>query len=342
VVDGCPAGLFIDEDYIQGFLDRRKPGNGAFATKRKEGDRVEILSGVFEGRTTGCPIMLAVKNEDARSGDYGDIKDVLRPSHADFGFVKKYGFRDYRGGGRASGRETICRVAAGAIAVKALSELGISFLTFTKNIGSVETDENNFDENFIGKNELYMPDEVAYEKAVAYLNDVVQKGDSAGGVIECRIMGVKPGIGQPVFDKLDAAIARAVFSIGAVKAVEFGAGFGAALMNGSTHNDPFCSVDGKTVKKSNNAGGVTGGLSDGATIVFRAAIKPTPSISKRQETVDINGNNTTVSISGRHDPVIVPRAVVVVETMAAIVLFDMILAALPSRMENVLRAYENL
>jgi len=339
VVDGCPAGISIDEAYIQTFLDRRKPGGGVYSTKRKEGDMVEILSGVFEGKTTGCPIMLCVKNEDAHSSDYENIKNIYRPAHGDYGFTKKYGFRDYRGGGRASGRETLCRVAAGAVAIAALNELGISFLTFTKAVGPVKIDEDNFDESFISKNELYMPDEAAYKKAAAYLNDVIAAKDSAGGVIECRIKGVKAGFGEPVFDKLDAAVSRAVFSIGAVKAVEIGAGISAAAANGSVYNDAFFSQDGEILKKTNNAGGITGGISDGAPIILRAHIKPTPSIARTQETVDINGNNTTINISGRHDPVIVPRAVVVVEAMAALTLFDMILTALPSKMENVKRVY---
>jgi len=348
-VDGCPAGLCLDEAYIQTFMDRRKPGKGLYSTKRAESDKIEILSGVFDGKTTGTPITLIVRNEDTRSEDY--VKNIFRPSHADFGYEKKYGIRDYRGGGRASGRETLCRVAAGAIAVKALNELGIFLLTFTKSIGHAEADEKYFDEAFINKNELYMPDENAYKKATAYLDELVHKHDSAGGVIECRITGVKPGIGQPVFDKLDAVLARGIFSIGAVKAVEFGAGFSCAAMNGSTHNDSFfvnnnaennAGGSKEIHKKTNNAGGITGGLSDGAPIVLRAAIKPTPSIGIKQETVDTDGNNTSIEIKGRHDPVIVPRAVVVVEAMAAIALFDMLLAALTSKMENLKLAYGNL
>lgn len=340
VVDGCPAGLPLDAEYIQKFMDRRKPGASPYATKRKESDNIEIYSGIFDGVTTGCPIMMMVKNESMISKDYDNIKNCYRPSHADYGFMKKYGVRDYRGGGRSSGRETLSRVAAGAIAVKALGELGISLLTYTKSIGPVEIDTNNFDETQINKNSLYMPDEKAYLNAKAYLDSMIELKDSAGGVIECVITGVKAGIGQPVFDKLDAALAHAVFSIGAVKGVEFGAGFSSAKMSGSNYNDSFYSgTDNIIHKKTNNSGGITGGLSDGAPIVFRAAIKPTPSIARDQQTVDYNGNNITINISGRHDPVVVPRAVVVVEAMAAITLLDMIMIALPSKIDSLKNAY---
>lgn len=343
VIDGCPAGLEIDEEYIQKFMDRRKPGASPYATKRKESDIIEIFSGVFNGMTTGCPIMMSVKNEDMISKNYDNIMNCYRPSHADFGFTQKYGIRDYRGGGRSSGRETLSRVAAGAIAVKALGELGISILTYTKSIGTVEIDMNSFDAAQINKNELYMPDETAYKNASAYLDTMIAESDSAGGVIECVITGVKPGIGQPVFDKLDALLAHAVFSIGAVKAVEFGAGFAAAKMSGSNYNDSFYTgADKSILKRTNNSGGITGGLSDGAPIIFRTAVKPTPSIARNQETVDNEGNNIILNISGRHDPVIVPRAVVVVEAMAAITLLDMILVSLPSKMEALKSTYRSL
>lgn len=343
VIDGCPAGIKIDEKYIQKFMDRRKPGASPYATKRKEGDLIEIFSGVFDGMTTGCPIMMAVKNEDMISKNYDNIKNCYRPAHADYSYTQKYGIRDYRGGGRSSGRETLSRVAAGAIAVKALGELGISILTYTKSIGSVEIDMSRFDTEQISKNDLFMPDETAYKSASAYLDSLITQSDSAGGVIECVITGVKPGIGQPVFDKLDALLAHAVFSIGAVKGVEFGVGFSSAKMNGSNYNDSFCAGTDKSIfKKTNNSGGITGGMSDGAPIVFRAAIKPTPSIARNQETVDNEGNNIIINISGRHDPVIVPRAVVVVEAMAAITLLDLILVALPSKMEALKSAYHSL
>ncbi|MDR1688851.1 MAG: chorismate synthase [Clostridiales bacterium] len=343
VIDGCPAGIPITEEHIQKFMDRRKPGASRYATKRAEADKIEIYSGVFESLTTGCPIMMAVKNEDHISANYDNIKSVYRPAHADYGFSKKFGIRDYRGGGRSSGRETLCRVAAGAVAVKALEQLGIKILTYTKSIGGIFVSEENFDEAQINKNELYMPDDNAYKKATSYLDGVISRGDSAGGIIECVIKGVKPGIGQPVFDKLDACISHAVFSIGAVKGVEFGAGMASASMNASKFNDGFYADEDKNIRKrTNNSGGITGGLSDGADIVFRAAVKPTPSISLAQQTADTLSNNVTVNITGRHDPVIVPRAVVVVEAMAAIALLDMILISLPSKAENLKRAYENL
>lgn len=338
VVDGCPAGLSLTEEDIQLFLDRRKPGQSRYTTARKEGDLVEILSGVFEGKTTGTPISLMVRNTDQHSGDYGNIANTYRPGHADFTFDRKYGFRDYRGGGRSSGRETIGRVAAGAIASKILGELGITLCTYTKSIGPVTI--SGFDKGEITKNAFYMPDADAAEKAGAYLEECMKNRDSAGGVIECRINGVPAGLGEPVFGKLDAVFAQALMSVGAVKAVEIGDGIQVSALNGSSDNDGFTAKDGKITKTSNHAGGILGGISDGSEILLRACIKPTPSISQPQNTVTKNGENISLEIHGRHDPVIVPRAVVVVEAMACLTLVDALFANMSARMDNLKNFYK--
>lgn len=339
VVDGCPAGLALDEQDIQRFLNRRKPGQSKYTTARKESDQVEILSGVFEGYTTGTPISLMVRNEDQRSRDYRKIKDCYRPGHADYTFDAKYGRRDYRGGGRTSGRETIGRVAAGAIAAKLLDALGIHITTYTKSIGDIVVPESEYDYHCIQENSLYMPNNDYAETASAYLESCIQEQDSSGGVIECIADGLPIGIGEPVFQKLDARLAQAVMSIGAVKGVEIGDGFQAAHSKGSLNNDAFYSEDGKIQKKTNHAGGTLGGLSDGSRLILRAAIKPTPSISQEQETVNTAGENMTIAITGRHDPVIVPRAVVVVESMTAITLADLMMANTSARLENLQKIY---
>ena len=338
VVDGCPAGLSLNEEDIQKFLDRRKPGQSRYTTTRKEGDLVEILSGVFEGKTTGTPISLIVRNTDQRSRDYGNIAYTYRPGHADFTFDAKYGFRDYRGGGRSSGRETIGRVAAGAIAAKILETLGISFYTYTKSIGSVKIE--SFDAEEISKNAFYMPDAKAAEAAGAYLEECMKNQDSAGGVIECRISGVPSGLGEPVFDKLDAMLAQAIMSIGAVKAVEIGDGAAVSTMKGSTDNDGFTVKDGHITKSTNHAGGILGGISDGSQILLRAHIKPTPSISQPQNTVTDSGEETSLEIHGRHDPVIVPRAVVVVESMCALAIVDALFSNMTSQMDRIKEFYQ--
>lgn len=327
VIDGCPAGLFLDETVIQKYLDRRKPGQSRFATPRKEADRAEILSGVFEGKTTGTPIAILIRNENQRSKDYSEIASYYRPGHADYTFDAKYGFRDYRGGGRSSGRETIGRVAGGAIALQLLQELGITVTAYAKSIGPVSCDMSRFDADEIHSNPLCMPDAHAAAEAQKYLESCMQSHDSAGGVIECVITGVPAGLGDPVFNKLDARLAAAVFSVGAVKGFEIGDGFEAAHARGSENNDFFCTDEnGHITKKTNHAGGILGGISDGSDIIFRAAVKPTPSISSSQETVKRDGTPITIKIGGRHDPIIVPRAVVVVEAMAALVLADFLLA----------------
>ena len=333
VVDGCPAGIPLCEEDIQIYLNRRKPGQSKFTTPRKEDDAVEILSGVFEGKTTGTPISMVVWNKNQLSKDYSEIASYYRPGHADFCFDEKYGFRDYRGGGRSSGRETIGRVAAGAIASKILSELGISICTYTKSIGPVEI--TTFNKEEINNNAFYMPDALAAAKAGEYLEECMKNQDSAGGVIECRISGTPAGLGDPVFDKLNAVLAHALMSIGAVKAVEVGDGIAVTSLKGSTDNDGFTVKDGEIVKTSNHAGGIMGGISDGSEIILRVHIKPTPSISQPQQTVTKDKEPLSMEIHGRHDPVIVPRAVVVVESMAAITLADALFANMSSQMDKV-------
>lgn len=338
-IDGCPAGIPLCEEDIQKELDRRKPGSNSYGTKRQESDTANILSGVFEGRTTGTPISIVVYNADHHSADYSNIADKFRPGHADFGFHSKYGFRDYRGGGRSSGRETLCRVAAGAVAKKVLSALNINITAYTVAIGPVEIDRSKADIDRRFDNPLLMPDNEAAEKAAAYLDKCMSECDSVGGVAECVITGVPAGVGEPVFDKLDAVLSMAIMSIGAVKGIEFGVGFEAAKLKGSQNNDPFIAENGNISKLSNNSGGILGGISDGSDIVFRAAFKPTPSIAKPQQTVNVNGENSEIVIKGRHDPIIVPRAIVVVEAMSAIALTDMILRSIPSKADDIIRHF---
>ena len=340
VVDGCPSGVALSEEDIQVFLDRRKPGQSKFTTQRKESDTVQLLSGIFEGKTTGTPISMMVPNTTQRSSDYSEIASYYRPGHADYTFDEKYGFRDYRGGGRSSGRETVGRVAAGAIAVKILNQLGIALTTYSKEIGGIAIDYNHFNMEEAVLNPFNMPDKQAAEKVELFAKEQMAKGDSVGGIIECVISGVMPGIGEPVFDKLDANLAKAVMSIGAVKGFEMGDGFMAAKATGLTNNDAFVMQGKNIIKKTNHSGGVLGGMSDGADIVFRAAIKPTPSISAIQDTVNKQGENIQVSIKGRHDPMIVPRAVVVVEAMAALTLVDLILENMTSTMDKIAWFYK--
>lgn len=344
VIDGCPAGLTLCEEDIQAYLNRRKPGQSRFSTPRKEDDTVEILSGIFEGKTTGTPISLVVFNQNQKSKDYSEIASYYRPGHADYTFDMKYGFRDYRGGGRSSGRETIGRVAAGAIAAKILSELGISITTYSRAIGPVEIgasadellmeDASSLSEKIMD-NPLYMPDQKAASLAQNYLEQCMKEQNSAGGIIECLITGMPAGIGDPVFEKLDANLAKAIFSIGAVKGFEIGSGFSAAAATGLTNNDMFRLDETGTVsKKTNHAGGILGGMSDGSPIVFRAAIKPTPSVASTQQTVNKSGEMIDINIHGRHDPIIVPRAVVVVEAMAAITVTDALFGNMSARMDS--------
>lgn len=340
VIDGCPAGLALSEADIQPYLDRRKPGQSKFTTPRKEADEIEILSGVFEGKTTGTPISMILYNTSQQSRDYSEIASYYRPGHADYTFDAKYGFRDYRGGGRSSGRETAARVAAGAVAIKLLKELGVSFTTYTRSIGDIEISYENFDANEISNNMLYMPDKNAAEKAGEYIEAISKEHDSIGGVIECRISGVPAGIGDPVFEKLDANLAKAVMSIGAVKGVEIGDGIAVSKKKGSEDNDSFkLSSDKTIVKDTNHSGGILGGISDGSEILVRASFKATPSILKEQTTVNKEGEEISISIKGRHDPVIVPRAVVVVEAMTAITILDSMLINMSSTLDNIKTFY---
>lgn len=334
VVDGCPAGLELSEEDIQVYLNRRKPGQSKYTTPRKEDDCVEILSGIFEGKTTGTPISMVVMNHTQRSADYSEIASYYRPGHADYTFDEKYGFRDYRGGGRSSGRETIARVAAGAIAAKLLKQFGIEILTYTKSIGPVEIDYQKFDKNVIAENSLFMPDSEAAEAAGLYIEDMMRAHDSVGGMAECIVTGMPTGIGETVFDKLDANLAKAIVSIGAVKGFEIGDGMAVAKAIGSVNNDGFAMKEEKITKLSNHAGGTLGGMSDGSPIVIRAAFKPTPSILHEQATVNKAGEDITVSIKGRHDPIIVPRAVVVVESMVALTLIDGLMENMCARLDR--------
>ena len=339
VIDGCPAGLSLSEEDIQVYLDRRKPGQSQFTTGRKESDMAQIWSGVFEGRTTGTPISILVQNQDQRSRDYGNIMNTYRPGHADYTFDEKYGFRDYRGGGRSSGRETTARVAAGAVAAKILKELDIEVHAYTKAIGPVSVPENDYHPEEIFQNPIYMPSNAYAQKASAYLEECIKNQDSSGGIIECVVTGMPVGIGDTVFEKLDANLAKAMLSIGAVKGFEIGDGFKAADTKGSINNDSFHTKDGRITKDTNHAGGVLGGMSDGSKIIFRAAVKPTPSISQPQSTVTKDGENTEMIIKGRHDPVIVPRAVVVVESMAAITILDLLFTNMSARMDKLKSFY---
>lgn len=339
VIDGCPAGLPLDEAVIQQYLNRRKPGQTRYSTPRKEDDLVEIYSGIFEGKTTGTPISMAIMNHTQRSSDYSDIASYYRPGHADYTFDAKYGFRDYRGGGRSSGRETIGRVAAGAVASEILKQLGITVSAYTQSIGDITIgSEAKLEDVF--KSPLYMPDLEASEKAEILLENSMKNHDSVGGVVECIVKGMPAGVGEPVFEKLDANLAKAVMSIGAVKGVEIGEGMKVAQSSGSENNDSFFyDEEGILGKRTNHAGGILGGISDGSDIVLRAAFKPTPSIFQPQNTVSKDGENIEINIRGRHDPIIVPRAVVVVESMVALTLVDMLFVSMTSRLDDICRFF---
>lgn len=341
VVDGCPAGLALKKEDIQVYLDRRKPGRTKYSTPRKEDDRLEILSGVFDGYTTGTPISLIVYNENHRPYDYSDIAKFYRPGHADYTYDQKYGFRDYRGGGRSSGRETTGRVAAGAIAIAILKELGISIYTYTKSIGNISIDYDKCQKELIETSPLYMPDLEASQRAETLIQEQMDNHNSVGGVIECIVSGVPAGVGQPVFDKLDAVLAKAIMSIGAVKGFEIGDGFAVTTSTGFENNDSFhYDSNQQLTKLSNHAGGILGGISDGSEIILRAAVKPTASIALPQHTVNKSKENIEIEIQGRHDPIIVPRAVVVVESMVAITLVDYLFQGMTSRLDRIKEFYK--
>lgn len=342
IVDGCPAGLSLCETDIQVFLNRRKPGQTKYSTPRKEDDIVEILSGVFEGKTTGTPISLLVRNTNQQSKDYSQIANYFRPGHADLTYDMKYGFRDYRGGGRSSGRETIGRVAAGAIAVKLLAQIGVTICTYTTAIGPIRIKNEHFDESFIPKNPFYMPDSHAATAAEKYLEECMLQQNSSGGIIECIVKNMPASIGDPAFEKLSANLGKAILSIGAIKGFEIGDGFKVCEATGLSNNDPYLyNEQGVIEKVSNHSGGILGGISDGSDIIMRAAVKPTPSIGATQQTVNKDGENILVNIKGRHDPVIVPRAVVVVESMVAITLVDMLFASMTSRMDKIISFFQS-
>lgn len=340
VVDGCPAGLPLCELDVQAELDRRKPGQSTYTTQRKEHDRVHILSGVFEGTTTGTPISMLVWNRDVDSSAYEPLKDVFRPGHADYTYAAKYGIRDWRGGGRASARETVGRVAAGAIARKLLLRMGIEIVGFTRAMGGVEVrsvpQEPDALRRATESSPLRCPDARASREMDELLQRIRGEGDSVGGIAEVVAFGVPAGIGEPVFGKLEAAIGAAMLSIGAVKGVEFGAGFSCAHLRGSEMNDPFVMKDGKPYPLTNNAGGILGGISTGAPVVCRIAVKPTPSISVPQRTVSQDGSEREITIHGRHDTTILPRVVPVAEAMMALVLVDYALIAglVPTRLDR--------
>lgn len=328
VIDGCPAGLEIDLDSIQNELDRRKPGQSAITTQRKESDTFEILSGIFEGRTLGSPIAITIKNEDAKPEDYTHLKDAYRPSHADFTYETKYGLRDYRGGGRASARETAARVIAGAIAKQLLKKRGIDIAAYVSSVGKIELEKNyqQLDLSKAESNIVRCPDEETANKMIELIEETKKKGDTVGGIISCVIKNTPVGLGEPVFDKLHADLAKAMLNINAVHGFEYGSGFAGTKMNGSEHNDVFeKSSEGKIITQSNNSGGIQGGISNGMDIYFNVAFKPVATIMKSQSTIDKDGNETEVKGKGRHDPCVVPRAVPIVEAMAALVLADHLL-----------------
>ncbi|RLI78548.1 chorismate synthase [Archaeoglobales archaeon] len=328
IIDGCPSNLELCEKDIQKELDRRKPG-GRLASKRKEEDKAIILSGVFNGRTLGTPISIIVENKDVDSKPYEHIKHVFRPGHADYTYYAKYGMRDWRGGGRASARETVARVAAGAIAKKILDKFGIKIVGYTKEIGGISCDVSGLSVDEIyekaEKSVVRCPDEEKSALMEEKILEVMKEKDSVGGIVEVIVKNVPAGIGEPVFLKLDAYLAFAIMGIPAVKGVEIGAGFKVAKMRGSENNDPIVVGDNKIAFETNNAGGVLGGISNGDDIVVRAAIKPTPSISKPQRTVSVDLKEEIIEIKGRHDPCIVPRAVPVVEAMVALVIVDLMM-----------------
>ncbi len=322
VVDGCPAGIPLSEEDINVYMERRRPNGGTMSTARNEADRIEILSGVFEGKTTGTPISMMLRNTDRRSRDYSNIKNAYRPGHADFGYDAKYGIRDYRGGGRSSARETAARVASGAVAMKLLSMLGISVHAELSAVGDIPASDMEKCEELVAK--------------------VRSEQDSIGSTVTCCVKGMPAGIGQPVFDKLDADLAGAMFSIGAVKGLDIGAGHRAAVMRGSENNDPFRMRDGKVITTTNHAGGILGGLSNGSDIELTVYFKPTPSISRCQQTVNSDHEEIDLEIHGRHDPVIGRRAAVVVECMTALVLVDALLVNMASRADRIVDFYDRL
>ncbi len=327
IIDGCPAGVQIDEAAIREDMQRRKPGQSKITTQRKEEDEVEVLSGVFEGKSTGTPIALSIRNKDQKSKDYSHIKDAFRPSHADFTYDAKYGNRDYRGGGRSSARETAARVAAGAIAKAILATQGIAAKAYVSKVGKIALEENHhqMDLSHSEENIVRCPDALVADEMINYIDQVRKNRDTIGGVVSCVISGVPPGLGEPVFDKLHAVLGQAMLSINAVKGFEYGSGFKGVEMYGSAHNDIITKKGDNISTESNFSGGIQGGISNGEAIYFNVAFKPVATIMNDQESIDKEGNAVTVSGKGRHDPCVVPRAVPIVEAMAAITLVDFML-----------------
>jgi len=327
ILEGVMPGLELDMDFIQKELDRRRPGQSEITTPRDEADRVEFISGVLDGKATGTPLAFVIWNKDQRSGDYGNLKDIYRPSHADYTYQSKYGIRDYRGGGRSSARETIARVVAGAVAKLMLRKLGVSIQGYVSQVGTIrmETPYQELDLSDAEKNIVRCPHSQTAEKMITYIDGIRRDHDSVGGVVSCVIKGAPVGLGDPVFDKLHARLAQAMLSINAVKGFEYGSGFSSVEMLGSEHNDEFYMKDGRVHSRTNRSGGVQGGISNGEDIYFNVAFKPVATILKDQKTVDIEGNEVVMKAKGRHDPCVVPRAVPIVEAMAAIVLADAVL-----------------
>jgi chorismate synthase len=335
IVDGCPAGLIIDTEFIQNELDRRRPGQSEYTSARDESDAIEILSGVFEGRSTGTPIAFIVRNQDHRSFDYDHLREVYRPSHADYTYDSKFGFRDYRGGGRSSARETLSRVVGGAVAKLFLQSSGITVKAYVSCIGEVSSDrEFTIDQlNHIEASQVRCPDAEASAKMVDLITRLKAEGDTIGGVITCIIGGVPAGLGEPVFDKLQADLAKSVMSINTAKGFEYGEGFKAPAMRGSEHNDIFIAGEkGDITTRTNHSGGIQGGISNGNDIVFRVAFKPVATIMRTQPSVNKKGENVVLAAKGRHDVCVVPRAVPIVEAMAALVLADHLLRNRSSRL----------
>ncbi len=324
VLDGYPAGIEIDYNHLQTELSRRRPGQSGLVSPRDEKDSVEFLSGIYQNRTLGSPIAFIIKNKDSRSAEYDNLKNLYRPSHSDYTYEKKYGTRDERGGGRSSARETAARVVAGALAKQFLKKHNIKINAFVKSIGEIEANKPYYELSLENteKSPVRCPDNETSKKMVQYLEKLIEEGDSTGGVIECVVKGVKPGLGEPVYDKLHSALGKAMLSINAVKGFEYGSGFTGAKMKGSEHNDPFVLENDRIKTSTNNSGGIQGGISNGMDIYFRVAFKPTPTIRKEQTTIDNTGSSTKFSAKGRHDPCVVPRAVPIVEGMAAMVIMD--------------------
>ena len=324
VIDGFPAGIAIDMEFIQSELNRRRPGQSSLTTPRKEGDKVEFLSGIFEGKSTGCPIGFVVWNENQHSSDYDNLRDLYRPSHADYTYTTKYGLRDHRGGGRSSARETIARVVGGALAKLALHQLGIEVTAYTSQVGPIRLEGNYdaYDLTQVESNAVRCPDAQKAAEMAKLISEVKAAGDTIGGVITCVVKGCPVGLGEPAFGKLHAALGGAMLSINAAKAFEYGEGFAGVTMRGSEQNDTFYNNQGRIDTRTNHSGGIQGGISNGQDIYFRVAFKPVATILMEQQTVDVEGRETILKARGRHDPCVLPRAVSIVEAMAAMVLLD--------------------